>query len=293
LKRCRGAIAGVLLGYLPAILYEPLGGEGYRILQSSGAIYATDLLEKLKFLCTKLIPSSVWGIPTSLDTLTWPHWIGVGFLYLIFLSAFCFYFFAYRKEWTNFLRFRSGIQGEGFFFCLLTISFLSLTFASTLVAARYLAPLYWVSTIMVGYLLSRLFLVSRLVPIIILLSITFYYSVSAIHRVQTYPKQDIMELVDYLDREGIKGGVTDYDDSYRITFYSGERIKFIPLEGMLRIESYKDYVTGLESKVLIFNSDAGKEKQMLAANPTLANMPRKQFKNYVIYTIDKSIPLRL
>jgi hypothetical protein len=286
LKNSAGIVGGFLLGYLPSMAYSLAGGEGHRILQGSAAIRADEILDRLKWIYLGILPARVFGIPLSLDPAFFMESVLGLFVLLFFLSALVFYFFSFRKDWRYFFRLKRGVQSEGFFFCFLALSVLFVVLLSTLEADRYLVPFYWASVVAAGFFLKRIHSLSKGMFYTLLTILVSYYFFADVHYVLTYPKQDdVQGLLRILEKEDLRGGVTDYDNAYRLSFYSQEKFKFMPLQGIVRIAKYQGHVDSLTRKAFIF-ADPEHEKQFREENPEFIPKEIKTFKNFLIYVTD-------
>jgi len=103
--------------------------------------------------------------------------------------------------------------------------------------------------------------------------------------------EDVYGLVQFLKEKDLQGGITDYDNSYRITFYSDEELMFIPLVGMLRRPQYREFVSNLKRRALIFPADSPNEKEFLLARPAFSPLEVYTYKTYRVYVVDESFPL--
>lgn len=260
--------AGFLVGCSPALLYGLLGGEGYRILHRSGAIPLNAFGQKFQILFLNLIPKNLWGLEL-------PSMAGF-FLLALFLAG-LFYF-----VWTQ----RNCLRSPSFFFYWCGASVLVISFVSTLVADRYLEGFYWVSVVAVGTLLARLSLATRGMAAILVIPFIVFHLKAAETQTQSFREQDIYGLIDLLEKKGIQGGVTDYDNAYRINFYSNERLIFIPLEGMMRRPEYRDFVSRLKQKTIILPADSPNEKEFLAARPDFKPRQTWTFQYYRIFIVN-------
>lgn len=289
LKRWWKLAAGVAAGYLPALIFNLTDGEGYRILHSKGLVGASEILHKLKTLAIDLVASSTWGArPDAVQYGSMEGYAGLAIV-VFFTAAFIFYFSEYRESWKAL--FKKGVRQKGFFFCFFALTVLLMTFLSSLEADRYMAPFYWASSITAGFFLSRMADRFRAVAVLGLTVLVFYYSFAAgNYTVNAFSRADIPGLIRVLDQENLLGGMTDYDHAYQLSFYSGEKMVFIPLKGALRVPDYKTRVDALDRKALVFDADSLEEQEFLTANPGFIPKEIKEFKHYRIY-VARSEPL--
>ncbi len=290
LKRWSPILLGFLVGYLPAIIYALAGGEGYRVLHKSGAIHGGELAGKLREVFLNLLPAKIWGLRFGRGDVSGRDLVGSLLILGLFVAAFLFYFYQYRRGWKSISQTKRGIQDAPFFFCLLTVSALGIPLVSSLAADRYLLPFYWVTAVVVGFFLSRLLSRSKVIPWILFLFLVGDYSLKAAEHVRRYPReQDIPGLIRILETEQLWGGATSYDNSYRLVFYSGGKLAFIPLEGMVRIARDTARVNGLEKKAVIFFKDVEYQKAFLKAHPKWTPQRVIRFGDYWIYVFGPSV----
>lgn len=264
--------AGFVTGYLPAIIFNVLDGEGYRILHTKGLVEASQIPHKLKVMAVDLVARGTWGVQ---------GYAGIA-IAAFFIGAFIFYFSAHRDNWKSLLK--KGVRQKSFFFCFFALTVVSMTFLSSLEADRYMAPFYWASSVAAGFLINRIAAQSKKTAVFCLAILAFYYSFSAGRYVAAYPaKADIRGLIRVLEQENLRGGMTDYDHAYQLAFYSGEKMAFIPFKGALRVPGYKTRVDSLDRKALIFDSDSAGEKEFLGTHPGFIPKEIKEFKHYRIY----------
>ncbi len=282
LKKYARCIVGFILGYSPALLYSLMGTEGYRILQGSGSISADQFADRVKFAYLQMIPRRIWGIPMPQTAVQWGPIIWAGIFLGFFLIAIGFYFFCHRKGWASFFKVEKGIQEGGFFFCLLAASVLAITTASSLFADRYFQYFYWVSAIAAGFLLDKLFSYSKALAVLFAALLAGQYAWSAADFVRSYPKPRMEELIRVLEKENVQGGFADYDNAYELSFYSQEKLKFIPLEGHARLSEYPSFVNALEKKAYVF-SDRDLEARFRAAHPGVVLTPLRELGPHRIY----------
>jgi hypothetical protein len=289
-KRWFPVLFGLLLGYLPAIVYSLAGGEGHRVLHKSGMIGAGEVGGKARTLFGELLLQKLWGLQWDGGSSFLLDSMASVVLLIFFTGAFVFYFFRYRRGWASLAKLKTGLREEGFFFCLLPISILLITFASSLVADRYLAPLYWVTAVFAAVFLVRLSLVSRIIPLFVLFLFTGYCSLEAAEHLLNYSSQrEIGSLIRVLEIGNLRGGVASYDNAYRLSFYSGGRTVFVPLEGVDRVPAYRERVEALEQKALLF--DPAQEKLFFGSHPKFSPLDVIPFHDYKIYVAGKSFRL--
>ncbi|MDP3921134.1 MAG: glycosyltransferase family 39 protein [Candidatus Omnitrophota bacterium] len=293
IRRHLGLLLGFLVGFMPSVIHAIAGGEGYRILQGSSAISAQEVTGKLAVIFLKLIPIDLWGFPRPAVSPGLFQIIPAALAVVVFLTAFLLYFYDRRRELFSFITLTKGIGSEGFFFCLLTVSILLITFVSSLIADRYLAPLCWVTAVVAGVLFAKLdgrfsYPAKGLLAVILC-----YYFVAGYRYVVNYPRdRNIHGLVRVLEGEKIPGGATDYDNAYRLNFYSHGRLKFLPLEGMLRNKEDRALVNGWEQKALVFFADTHRE-QFFAAHPDLKVVREIAYEEYSIFVIEGPTAFRM
>jgi len=102
------------------------------------------------------------------------------------------------------------------------------------------------------------------------------------------PRGGVAQLVHFLETENILGGFSDYDTASQISFYSGQRLRFLPLEGMVRTPHYKTFVDPLKRKGFVFSVKDDLDAKAQALNLTAKTKEIKRCGNYVIYVVDKS-----
>ncbi len=285
-------ILGFTAGYFPAIFHSLSGAEGYRLLHAAGTIRGHDIFQKLKLIYLELLPYRVFGVNTDFHSIALSEGLAGAWVLLIFTGAFIFYFFHFRKDWAAFYKLKRGIQKEGFFFCLLGLFTLLFNTLITLEADRYLLPFYWVAAVIAGFLLSKIYSTAKFKwgAVAMLLMLMGYYVAANIRLVLTFPEpDDIRGLARVLEKENIAGGTTDYENAYRLSFYSQENLKFIPfpLQGINRIPSYNAYVENLKRKAFIFSKKEDQER-FLNRNPEFIPKEIKSFKNFVICVVENA-----
>jgi hypothetical protein len=287
LKRWWPLAAGFAAGYLPAVIFKLAGGDGYRILHTKGMVDAAHLPAKLKTFAVDLIAGSTWGARLGAGPVPgFERFLGAGIV-LFFIGAFVVYFYEHRQTWKSLAQ--QGVRQNGFFFCLLTVTFLPLTLLSTLEADRYMAPFYWTSSVAAGFFLSRIAdrsrAPARIAAVLGVAGLVFYYSWAAGRYAANYPsrQEDIRGLVRVLEQENLAGGMTDYDRAYQLSFYSGERLAFVPFKGAMRVPDYKTRVDALERKALVFKAGSAEEKEFWAAHPGFIPGKTVEFKHYRIF----------
>ncbi len=290
LKHWGGLILGFIVGYSPAIFYGLSGGEGYRLLHAAGIIRLDQILPRLKLVYLDLLPSHIFGVNPDFIPISWVRQLSALWILLIFAISFIFYFIHFRKDWAVFFKLKRGIQKEGFFFCLLTAAILFFNTVITLEADRYLLPFYWVSSVVAGFMIAEIYKIFKWKwgALAILATLAGYYAVTNAQFVITFPKpNDIRGLIRVLEKENIRGGMSDYDSAYRISFYSQEKLKFIPFKGkgILRIPAYQNVVDFLPRKALIF-ADKEDEASFINNHPEFVPKEIKNFNNFIIYVTD-------
>ncbi|MBI4970448.1 MAG: hypothetical protein HZC17_01205 [Candidatus Omnitrophica bacterium] len=262
-----GLIAGFVIGYLPAIWYNLFGHGGYRILHKSGMIPVSQLAGKFQMLFLSLIPKTLWG----------------GKYYIIALFVAGLIYFA----WIH----RNGIRKASVFFCFLGAVVLVITFVSSLFADRYLTPFYWVSAVAAGTLLAAAMKKTKGAGALLIIPFLFFNIQAHQAYLKHFQYEDIYGLVRFLEEKGLKGGIFDYDNSYRVNFYSDEKQIFIPLVGMMRRPAYREFVSGLKRRALIFPADSTNEKEYLAAHPAFKPLETHTFKTYRVFVVDENFPI--
>ncbi len=291
LNQWKVLIFGFLLGVAPSVLYSLFGGEGYRLLHGSGAIGASQFLGKLQLIFTDLIPRVLWGVQLSMEDGN--LWVGLKIFMLILIvgSIFC-YLLSHSKEIWNCLFFREpGVSRTSFFFCFLGFSVIVISFISSLVADRYLIAFYWVTTVCLGYFLSRVTALTKGIGALLIIPFLVIYLKSGYGYMNQWEHEDVEGLIEFLKEKQLQGGITDYDNSYRFTFYSNEDLVFIPLVGIIRNQEYKKYVANLNRRAFIFPANSNNEDEYLAANPTFDPIETYTYKTYRVYVVGKDFPL--
>ncbi|MBI4398848.1 MAG: glycosyltransferase family 39 protein [Candidatus Omnitrophica bacterium] len=286
-------IGGILLGYAPALLFSLLGGEGYRLLHKSGAISSSVLGQKFNMIFLHLIPGVLWGLDLSVKQNLF--WAAMNFASLMILLASIFFFlWMHRKNILNVFLMRDGIENPSFFFCILGSVVLALTFLSALVADRYLIPIYWVTAVCLGAFIDWLRRHSRGWGVLLIapLFILYVHSNAAYARTRAQNIEAPKGLVDYLAAQDLKGGITDYDNSYRFNFYGEERSIFIPNVGILRRPQYREAVKGLKRRAFVLPKDSTNEKEFLESHPDFRPLDVLEYKTYRIYVVDETFPIQ-
>jgi len=293
LNKWKMLIIGFALGVAPSVLYSLFGGEGYRLLHGSGAIHLEEFGDKFSYLFLTLIPNVLWGLKWNINDTN--LWLGVQvFILTLTLGSFVCYFLSYAKDMLNTLFFRKeGVQNVGFYFCFLCLTVLAITFISALSADRYLIALYWVTAVVVGVFLSRITHVTRGFAAILIIPFLIFNLKAAYVQMDLWKTQteDLQGLFSYLKEKDLQGGITDYDNSYRFTFYSDEELIFIPLEGIMRRPQYKEFVSKLNRRAFIFPADSPNEAQYLRANPNFKPLETHTYKTFRIYVVGPTFPL--
>lgn len=293
LKRLFLLPLGFFIGYLPALCYNLTGSEGYRIFPKSHLIYFHELIEKSGFIFVELLPQSVWGFRLDLKGVPAGEWPAALAILGFFLAAFILFFGMHRKDLKSFVSFKGGIEQASAFFCLLTLGSVVLITLSSLEADRYFILLCWANAVVGGWLLAKIFSRWRAPAIALLVLIAGHYALEAGEHTARYSQAGITPLAQFLEKENILGGFSDYDIASQLSFYSAQRLRFLPLEGMIRLPRYKPFIDSLKRKGFVFSAKGDPEAKARALGLEKRVTELKKFGNYVIYVVDRSsaIPL--
>lgn len=221
-------LLGLLLGYTPAIIYN-VQHPGATLFRMAGrlldldrsALSSPNLIGLVAHkLCWRLstIPSSLVNIIRLTAVLiSWPLAV------IFFLSAAV----AFRQSLRRWISDRR-IDDIGIV-VIYTVTFI--LFYAILVgenAIRYMVPLYCAAPILIGYAMARSRRYLKVVSACIITAILLY-NVSAITRMDT-PFRAIRYnvLADWLVKNNITKGYSDYETAYVGQFLSGERALISP-----------------------------------------------------------------
>ncbi len=281
-------VLGFFIGYLPALFYTLAGFEGYRIFHKSRCIYFSELFEKVRALFLDLLPQSVWGVhldPKGMFLAGSPAALGV---LIFFITALGSYFFTFRKDLKSLILRGDGIQRPASFFCLLAVGSVLLLTASSLVADRYFIFLCWVNAVVGGWFLARIFSRWKVAALALLFFIGSYDALEAGKHTVRLPRNKVARLVHCLETENIQGGFSNYDLASQISFYSAQRLRFLPLEGMIRTPHYRTSIDQLKRKGFVFRAHDDFEAKAEALHLPARTKEIKRCAGYVIYVVDKS-----
>jgi hypothetical protein len=212
---------------------------------------------------------------------------------LFFLTSWVVFFFFFRRDLKAIVSFQKGIREVSSFFCLLVISSLVLVFSSSLAADRYFALLCWANAVIAGWFLTRIFAFHKSVAVVLVVFLGAYFLLAMGKYISQFPRGNIYQLIDFLEKEDLKGGYAGYDQAYRLSFYSGQRLKFMPLEGMMRTPHYKSFIDSLDRKAVLLTSDDATHDAIRGLALAKKTKKIKRFGPYQIYVVDRSLPVPL
>lgn len=254
-----GLIAlGFALGHLPALLFNTLGGEGLRIFHKSGSIPFSEFFLRFKDVFLNKFPNFILGLsylkPPGFDN-------GQAILSLSFLSLIIFILFstavAYRKSFLIF-----GKMPQGFKPSYLVIFYLIMALTlfgnliSALEATRYLIPCYLALTGILGVFLGEVvWNRSKTLSLFLTFLIAGFFLYTNYEYYKDIPKnrfQNYQEIIQYLEKNNVRGGVASRNISHLLTYLTGEKIVFSASSPKERYLPHEKYIDSLRHKAYVF-----------------------------------------
>jgi len=138
---------------------------------------------------------------------------------------------------------------------------LAICLFNNLTAGRYLLAAHWAVALILALALSAVKKKHAATALILTLLLLGGRAVSHAFFVKEFRsqadlRQNLMEVLDEMKREGLKGAYAGYDLSWLLTFFSGEEIIVAPLEGhQMRYPKHREYVASLRPEVFILPED--------------------------------------
>lgn len=287
LYKWRLPITGFLLGSSPAWLYSFIGGEGYRVVHSSGMIYAKDLPKQIHEVLGIGIGEAILGFPS------WPPAQSLISSLIYFLlcalpqTAFLLLYF-----WRNL----TGISAKSYtlFPLVQAMVVISICLFNTLVSYRYLMPAHFGISLMIALAICPFFWKKKALAatlLAILLTGRLYTNLDMIRSLPSKAalKRDMESVLTFLEQSKIRGAYAVYDHNYIMTFLTKEKIIVAPYRGQDRYPSYTEFVDRLDRAVYLFRET---DEAFLYFKNALAsrNIPYEmtQQDNFYIYFFDRT-----
>lgn len=275
-KKMAATVSGILLGHLPAVLFNSLGGEGLRIFHKSGAITCADLPTRLSDIFAHKIPHFVLGL--SYFDFPSKNFFGWGLLVLI---LFMVLFTALSRASPRPVLIYYGLGAMTVF----------ANIASTLEAKRYMAPLYLALAVIMGVFLGQIaWRKSKFLSVFLAFLIGSGWSYTDYRFYQELPKDrrdHYRQILDYLESRGIQGGQGSRSITHLLTFLSGERIVFSTYLQQERYLPHALYTEKLWRRAYVFGK-TDSALQNLEKDPALFSKvtQKTQIGDFVIYIVE-------
>jgi len=251
-------VTGFLAGAAPLILYSLFGGEGYRVIHGSGAVFAKDLPRQFYSVVWNGFVDGVWAVPTKFLTSS----LGFQSIHawaVLILSAGLFLYasLSRRKELGSLFRLRPFNYSYPLFAFILIFFVLMICLFSNLMAARYLIPIYFSSSLIFALTLERIKRWKRTVSWLLLSLLLANHAYANFNYIRILPdwyniQRGHKSIIGLLESKGIRGGYAHYVTSYVLTFQSQERITVAPYRSPDRYPAYTKYVDQLERVAYVF-----------------------------------------
>lgn len=132
---------------------------------------------------------------------------------------------------------------------------------------RYFIPILFALAAVVGIALAEVQQTHRTLVLFLALILWGYYGLSNFYYFQTLSSEcSEQQVVNHLQRQGIKGGWADFRYAYKFTFMSQERVIITVYHSRERYEAYTQFVTQLPQQTYIVK-DGPETQQFLAEQP--------------------------
>jgi hypothetical protein len=155
---------------------------------------------------------------------------------------------------------------------------------------RYFLPLLFVLSTLVGLALTHWQKYKPALAILLALFLLGFNGVTNFNYYQSLTTTcTAQEVVDYLLRKQIKGGQAYYEQAYKLTFLSHERVIIAPYRSRDRYEAYTHYAAALPQQIYILRQGSETER-FLAEFASPADLTLETVKNYNIFTLNSGLP---
>jgi hypothetical protein len=257
LKKIGVVGAGTLLGHLPALIFNFLGGEGLRIFHKSGFVSSSMLLRQVADVFGDKLPQFILGLAYTPGLRAWAFLFLIGGIVL--WTA-----FVYRRDLLIFWKMPRGFKPSytAVFFLTGAFTLFANTF-STLEADRYMVPLYLSLAGIVGIFLGQiLWTRSRVLALVLFCLIAGHFAYTDYLFLKKLPKdrsETHRQIIDYLEENQIRGGLAPRSLSHLLTFLAGERIVFSTYPERDRYLPHERFTQKLWRRAYVFeaNDSAG------------------------------------
>ena len=293
INRISHVAGGFLIGYLPALLFNILGGEGLRIFQKSGFLNLPALQARFSDIFANKIPNFVLGLsyhwrPAASDIMQ----LGGTFFLGLIITITLFVLWHYRRDFLLLWKSEHRIApSHVVIFFLIGIMTIAGNLLSTLEAVRYLAPLYIALTTIIGVFLGGiLWPKSRIIASFVGILIAGHFLYTNAHAYLELPKTRMSsyeQMLDYLEANNIQGGHAARTVSHILTYLSNEEIVFSTYAQKERYLPHETYTNLLSTKAYAFENDDS-SAELFRKNAELKRKVKheKIFGNYVIFIVE-------
>lgn len=148
---------------------------------------------------------------------------------------------------------------------------------------RYFTPILFVLAAVVGIALAEIQKSQQTLALFLALALWGYYGLSNFHYYQVLgtecPEQ---QVVNYLQRQDIKGGWANFQYAYKFTFMSQEKVIITAYRSRERYEAYTQYVTKLSQQTYILKD--GPETQQFLAQQSQPDFTQTTVADFNIFT---------
>lgn len=255
---------GAILGLTPVIYYFFNPGNSTGGTDNFNAITWQRLPELWRLLIFEILPALIGlrAYPDSASLAMAVAKIGVALIFAAIIMHFCQ---RYRQAFLDLLLLRPIIPQPEHYLWLLGSLMLGFGFINgnnyVIEHIRYFLPMLFVLSGMVGLALTHW---QRYQPTLVIMLVIFmwgYYGVINWRYYQSLPEGcSTQQVVDFLESKQIKGGLAYYQQAYKLTFLSHERIIIAPYRSRNRYESYTAYVATLPQQTYILESGSETEQ---------------------------------
>jgi hypothetical protein len=294
LERLGFAGSGFVLGNLPALAFNLLGGEGLRIFHKSGFIFFQLLSSRFHDIFLHKIPNFVLGLgtipPSPSASFTIADRIWFFFLASLVLATAVLY----RKGPSPVSRFPEESRPSYLaIFFLIGVFTLLANLVTTLEAERYLAPLYLALAVILGVFLGDfLWKRSRVLSCLLGVLIAGHFLYTGYLYYRTIPKQrseTYHEILDYLESRNVRGGFSSRSLSHILTFLAGEKMVFSTFLQPERYLPHEEYAQALRRPAYVFEKDGEADLQFQEKRALVRKVTEsKTFGGYVVYLTERS-----
>ncbi len=278
---------GGILGIAPMIYYFFNPGNSTGGVDNFNFITWQRLPELWQLHLFGIIPALI-GLRTHTDSALWLMILSKIGLAAIFVAIFLHFGKHYRQALLDLLLLRPITPQPEHYLWLLGSLIMGFGFINgnnyVIEHIRYFLPMLFVLSGVVGLALTHW---QRYQPILVIMLAVFiwgYYGVINWQYYQSLPKVcSAQQVVDFLESEQIKGGQAYYQNAYKLTFLSREKLIIAPYRSRDRYESYTHYVATLPRQTYIL--EAGSEtEQFLSEVESPTAFTLKTIDNINIFT---------